>query len=112
MREFKLYLLDIRESIRKIYTYLAGMTFDQFVADAKTFDAVVRNMEIIGEATTHISRDIRTRHYSVDWQAIVGMRNIMAHEYFAVGSRIIWRMVERDLPELDQVADRILKEHR
>ncbi|MDJ1174031.1 HepT-like ribonuclease domain-containing protein [Roseofilum capinflatum] len=89
-RSLRLYLDDILKSINKIQRYTTQMSQDQLVADERTFDAVVHNLQIIGEATKSIPEDIRNRYTSIDWQKIIGLRNIIVHTYFSVDDEIIW----------------------
>lgn len=86
-RDARLYLDDIRESCEKIMCYAQGLNFDQFVEDEKTFDAIARNLGIIGEAAQHIPLEVRERYTDVDWHKIAGLRDIVAHEYFGFGRR-------------------------
>ena len=80
-RDVRLYLDDMRESCERIMSYSHGLTFDQFVDDKKTFDAIVRNLEIIGEAAKHIPAEIRRRYADVEWTKIAGLRDMVAHDY-------------------------------
>jgi uncharacterized protein with HEPN domain len=81
LRDYKLYLHDIKEAVEKIETFTKGFSFEEFVKDAKTVDAVIRNLEIMGEAAKHIPKRVKKRHSDVDWKAMAGMRNILTHEY-------------------------------
>jgi uncharacterized protein with HEPN domain len=103
-RDFKLYLDDIRESAEKVSRYTRGLSFDQFVGDEKTFDAVVRNLEIIGEATKHIPPDVRERYPEVEWRRIAGLRDVVIHEYFGIDDLILWDIIQNHVPRLlDQI---------
>lgn len=111
MRDYKLYLHDIKEAIEKIESFIKGYTFEEFTNDHKTIDAVIRNLEIIGEATKHIPKRVREKHPDVDWKAMIGMRNILAHEYFGVRVGIIWKTMKERLPALRIKIEEILKEN-
>lgn len=102
-RSPELLIEDILESARKIQRYTAGMTFDQFVLDEKTVDAVVRNFEIIGEASGRLPLDFRDSNSQIDWPRIRGFRNRIVHDYFGVDHSIVWNIIENFLPGL--VAD-------
>jgi uncharacterized protein with HEPN domain len=84
------------------------MTFEQFDADDKTKDAVIRNFEIIGEAASHIPLEIQEKYPHLDWLEMRGMRNIIAHAYFGISMSIIWRTAEHDLPKLEKELQNIL----
>lgn len=99
----ELLIEDILESARKIQRYTAGMTFEQFVADEKTVDAVVRNFSIIGEASSRLPEDFRDSNSQIDWPRIRGFRNRIVHDYFGVDHSIVWSIIENFLPGL--VAD-------
>jgi uncharacterized protein with HEPN domain len=103
-------LNDIKEAAEKIETFTMGFTFEEFVKDAKTVDAVIRNLEIIGEAAKYIPKRVKERHYDIDWKAMAGMRNILTHEYFGVRLGIIWKTIRERLPELRYKIEEILKE--
>ena len=107
-RDYRLYLDDIRESCEKVLRYVHGLTFSQFVHDEKTFDAVVRNLEIIGEAAKHIPPDIRSRYPEVEWPKIAGLRDVVVHEYFGLDGDILWDIVQNHVPALLDHVLRIL----
>ena len=110
MRDYKLYLYDIKEAVEKIEIFTKGFTFEEFVKDTKTVDAVIRNLEIIGEAAKNIPKRVKEKHHDIDWKAMAGMRNILAHEYFGVRMGIIWKTIGERLPELRHKIEEILKE--
>ena len=99
-REWRLRVEDILEAIAKIERYIEGLTYEQFQADQKSVDAVVRNLEVIGEAVRHLTSAVEDLPPGVPWLDIAGMRNILIHEYFGVDLNIIWQTVRQDLPEL------------
>ncbi len=106
-RNDKLLILDILDCIAKIQQYTKGYTLREFSRDTKTIDAVVRNIEIIGEATKHLSRSIKSR-IALPWKQIVGMRNIIVHEYFGVDVKIVWRIVSSQLDEIKVLFEKTL----
>lgn len=97
-RNWHLFLEDVLESTGLIEEYIRDMNFDNFGSDRKTIDAVVRNLEIIGEATKNIPENIRNAHKDIDWKGIIGLRNRIAHEYFGIDTSIIWNIITIELP--------------
>jgi len=107
-RSWRIRVEDILASIEKIKEYTQGMNYEQFQADAKTVDAVIRNMEIIGEAAGYIPLEIQEKYPELAWLEMRGMRNIMAHEYFGISLPIIWRAIEKDLTPLADGLNKLL----
>ncbi|MDE3091810.1 MAG: DUF86 domain-containing protein [Chloroflexota bacterium] len=102
-RDFRLYLDDMFTAAEKVLEFTRGYSRDRFVEDAKTC-AVVRNLEIIGEATKNIPTEIRDRHADVEWRKIAGLRDIVAHQYFGIDEDIVWDIVQHQIPGLlDQI---------
>ncbi len=99
-RPVRLLLDDICEATEKATRYTAGMSFETFSQDEKTIDAVVRNLEIIGEAANRLGEEFRDAHREVEWHKVVGLRNRIVHEYFGVDLEIVWQILHRDLPLL------------
>lgn len=108
-RDWKLFIEDILESIGLIQQYVEPLNCEQFSQDRKTIDAVIRNFEIIGEASKFIPVEIKQSHPEIDWQAIVGLRNRIAHEYFGISPTIIWQIIKEELPTLKHQIGKILK---
>lgn len=96
-REF---VSDIREAIQRISTYIAGFDYDTFANDSRTQDAVIRNLEILGEATKKLSEEFRVRHNSIPWKSMAGARDRLIHEYFGVNLDIVWQIVKIELPKV------------
>ena len=99
-RRWRFRLRHIIEAIEKIHTYVEGMSLEDFLADSRTSDAVLRNLEIVGEAARLVPEEATTRHHQVPWADMRALRNIVAHEYDRVDLRIIWEAVHQDLPPL------------
>ena len=99
MKDDRIYLLHIRDAIRHIVEYTAAGK-ESFFADRKTQDAVVRNLEIIGEATKRVSLSLKTAHPDIAWKPIAGMRDKLIHDYFGVNVQLVWDVLDRDLPVL------------
>ena len=95
-----LLLEDIIESIQKIKIYTSGLSLDDFLKDDKTIDAVIRNFEIIGEASNRIPDEIRDKFQLVNWHRIRGFRNRIVHDYMGIDYEIVWEIIEKDLEEL------------
>jgi len=109
-RNWKIRIGDILECIQRVQRYTEGMSFDQFEADDKTIDSVLRNLEIIGEASRHVPREIKKRYSDLPWMEMYTMRNIVIHEYHGVNLKIIWQTITEDLPPLIPQLEEILKE--
>jgi uncharacterized protein with HEPN domain len=107
-RNWPLRISDILEAIAKVSRYTAGMDPDSFAADDKTVDAVLRNLELIGEAARNLPDDFVAGHPHIPWHEMRGMRNILIHEYFGVSLPIVWHTVTQDLPALVPLLNEIL----
>jgi uncharacterized protein with HEPN domain len=99
-RDWRLFIEDMLESIDLIEKYTAQLNLDSFKKDRKTIDAVVRNFEVIGEASKFIPDEIKGKYSEIDWPAILGLRNRIAHEYFGISLAIIWTIIKDELPRL------------
>jgi uncharacterized protein with HEPN domain len=110
-RDYKTYLEDIGEAISKIGRYSTGYTSETLAADEKTLDAVVRNLEIIGEAAKNIPADVRASYPEVEWKRIAGLRDILIHQYFGIDQDIIWDILHNKLPTLATQIKRILNQN-
>lgn len=106
-RNWKFRLEDIVESLDLISEYVQDMDYNSWTKDRKTIDAVIRNIEIIGEAATHIPDDIQEKNPDIPWYQMKGMRNILIHEYFGVDVDVLWKTVRDDLPPLKEKIQKI-----
>lgn len=109
-RDQRLFLDDIIVAIDKIEDYTASMNIDEFLADKKTIDAVMLNIEIIGEAVKNLANEIKQQNDDINWQGVAGMRDRLIHGYFGVDFKIVWETAKRKLPELRSRVNRILSE--
>lgn len=101
-RDWALFVADMQEACDKITDYIRNMSFEAFCGDTRTVDAVVRNPEIIGEASRGIPENKKLLKPEIDWTAIKGLRNRIVHEYFGLSLSVIWAILQDDLPILAQ----------
>lgn len=105
----RLYLLHIRDAICQIEAYTSGVSQPMFENDTMRHDAVIRQLEIIGEASRHLSDDFQQEHSEIPWHAIIGMRNRIAHDYLNIDLKVVWEAVHHDLPTLKQFVEQQLQ---
>jgi len=99
-RDHRLYCADIVDSGTAILEFVKGLDFNGFCSDRKTYSAVIREFEIIGEAVGKLPEHLKQKRSDVEWQDIKDFRNLLSHEYFGVDLEIVWRIIEDDLPTL------------
>jgi uncharacterized protein with HEPN domain len=99
----------MKEAAEKILKYTKGLSFEDFLTDDKTIDAVVRNFEIIGEASLRIDEDFRLENPQIEWKKLRGFRNRIVHDYFGIDYEIVWSILTEDLEELVFQLDQLLK---
>ncbi len=109
-RSYHLYLIDILESGNAILEYTKDMSFETFRNDRKTYSAVIREFEIIGEAVDKLPDDVKQKYRDVEWQDIKDFRNLLTHEYFGVDLEILWKVIQDDLPGLMKIVNEIMQE--
>ena len=96
------YLKDILEAIDRAIQYVSNLDYSDFLSDTKTQDAVIRNIEIIGEAVKNIPQELKAAHPDIAWKNMSGIRNKLIHEYFGVNTDIVWGVVKEDLQDLSK----------
>ena len=109
-RDYKLFIKDILESIERMDEFVEDIDFDKFVQDDKTSSAVVRKIEIIGEATKNIPKHIRQRYKGVPWSDMAKMRDKIIHFYFGIDYEVVWKVIKERLPEIKPIIHKILDE--
>ena len=107
MRDPAVYLQDIAEAITLIRDFIGDAGFDGFLHDPKTSAAVIRELEIIGEATKALPQSVRTKEPAIDWRKIAGMRDVLMHAYFGVDLDMVWEVLTNKLPELEEAVGRV-----
>jgi uncharacterized protein with HEPN domain len=107
-RDPLVYLEDIVTACDRVFEYTRGMSAEAFRDDQRTIDAVLRNLEIIGEAAKNVPDDVRAISSEIDWRRIAGLRDILAHQYFAVNLATVWDIVQTGLKPLSERSKRLL----
>jgi uncharacterized protein with HEPN domain len=110
-REVKLLLLDISEACEKIFRFTENMSYSEFTSDDRTSDAVIRNLEVIGEAANHLPDIFISNHPEMGWSNAIAVRNRVIHEYFGVDYAILWNIIHNYLPQFYKSVQRLLTEH-
>jgi uncharacterized protein with HEPN domain len=106
-RAYKVYIQDILEAIKKIENYTHDLDYNDFKKSDLTVDGVVRNLEIIGEAAKNIPTEIKIKYKNIEWKKIMGLRDILIHEYFGVDLVILWDIIQNKLPSLKKAVSLI-----
>ena len=99
-RDVEVYIEDIQESISKIEEYTKAVSRDDFLSNTQVQDAVLRRLEIMGEAVKNIPDEFKNRYPEIPWKKIAGMRDVLIHAYFGVNLDRIWKIIEEDIPHL------------
>ncbi|MCX7046668.1 MAG: DUF86 domain-containing protein [Candidatus Sumerlaeota bacterium] len=107
MKEDAVYLKHIVDAIVKIEAY-AAVGYEKFMKESQWQDAIIRQLEIIGEATKHLSEEIRVQHDYVPWRPIAGLRDVLIHNYMGVDLEAVWQITQKDIPEIKTHIEKIL----
>jgi len=108
-RDYSLYIKDILDCIERVEEFIGDMNYDEFLADDKTSSAVVRKLEIIGEATKNIPKSITQKYEEIPWKEMARMRDKIIHFYFGVDYKIVWNVIKERLPEIKPTILQILE---
>lgn len=109
-RSYKDYIMDMIEAIEKIENFSQGMRFEDFERDDKTSFAVIRALEIIGEAAAKIPAVVQERYNQIPWKIIASMRHKLIHEYFGVNLKVVWETITKDIPKVKPLLKSIIVE--
>jgi len=107
MKNDKVYIEHILEAIQTIEIYKKDLDFESFLKNKMASDAIIRQLEIIGEAANNISEQFQKEHADIPWRKVIGIRNTLIHEYFGVNKKVVWDTCENDLPELKKFIEKI-----
>lgn len=110
-REDELLVADIRNGLNKILQYTNGLTYEQFIAEEKTLDAVIRNFEIVGEAANILSHEFKINNSKIDWRGLTDFRNVLIHNYFGIDYHIVWVIIQNDVQKHIDLLDSMLNEN-
>ena len=99
-RAWRFYVSDMIECCEKVGAYTTGLDREAFVSDGRTYDATLRNLEIIGEAATHVPKEVRAVHPEIPWRSLIATRNRLIHSYVTIDSDLVWSIVQDDVPTL------------
>ena len=108
-RNLRLYLTDIMTSCAKVLRYTQDITFEELITDERTYDAVLLNLQIIGEAVKHIPLNIREHTSGIEWRKIAGLRDVVAHTYFQIEPEIIWDIGQTKIQPLQKQVQQLLE---
>jgi uncharacterized protein with HEPN domain len=109
-RDYSVYLRDILQSFRNASQFVEELSYEKFITDRKTVSAVIRELEIVGEATKQIPTSIKKKYPNIPWSDMAGMRDKLIHFYFGVDMEIIWKTVKVRIPELEPLIQDVLRD--
>jgi len=106
------YLDDISTAILEIQDFTQGMNYEMFAKDRKTVNAVIRSLEVLGEATKRIPTAFRQKHPDIPWSKMAGMRDVLIHDYMGVDLKTVWMVVQMRLPELKPILEKLISSRK
>lgn len=106
-RDYSDYINDLVTSIKDISTFIESMTYNVFIEDKKTVNAVIRSLEIIGEAAKSIPDDIKNKYINIPWKEMAGMRDKLIHQYFGVDLSIVWNVITEEIPSIEPELEKL-----
>lgn len=110
-REWRFYLVDMMDFARRVLAYTSELDQAAFIADRRTYDATLRNLELIGEAATNLSESVRAAHPEVPWRLVIATRNRLIHAYLGIDDDTVWSIIQDDVPDLlkrlEQIEDQL-----
>jgi len=109
-RNYKLFIEDILDAMNKIEEYIKGLSYEDFAENEMVEDAVIRRIEIIGEAAGNVPENIKVKYQNIPWKKMVGLRNITIHEYFGVDLDIVWEIVTKNIPGTKADIQKVLED--
>lgn len=110
-RSVELFFHDILDSLTRILKYSKGLSYEDLMKNEMATDAIIRNFEVIGEAAKFITADFKDKYPELPLKEMIGMRNILIHDYLGINYKFIWQTIKEDLPELKKIIARIIKEN-
>jgi len=109
MRDYTIYVKDMVAAIESIEAFIAGMGFEEFARDDKTLSAVLRKLEVLGEASKQVPEEIRAKHPDIPWREMAGMRDKLIHFYFGVDEALVWQTITNKIPDIKRRLQSILR---
>lgn len=110
MREIRDYLRDIKTECEYLISKSENLNYESFIASEELKRAFVRSLEVIGEASKHIPKELRRKYSQIRWKSVIGMRNLLIHEYFGVDYRVLWRLIKERIPEFYEVIKKMIED--